>query len=106
MSAPLIPPNPPLPYRVVSPPNGLRQCEHALGACGHLRQKYERARIGVGGPKSKCTSLHHNLVHIEFRVTKSPSSCRAAVPKNGQNLLTCDPRSADDEVIEYHNAKP
>ena len=86
VSAPLIPPNPPLPYRVVSPPNGLRQCEHALGACGHLRQKYERARVGVGGPKSKMSSLHHNVDMIEIRHTKSPSSCRAAGPKNDQHL--------------------
>ena len=57
VSAPLIPPNAPLPYRVVSPPNGLRQCEHALGACGHLSQSFERARVGVGGPKSNNTSF-------------------------------------------------
>ena len=106
VSAPPMPPSPQLPYCIVSPPNGLHQCEHALGACGHLSQKYERARVGVGGPKSNSPSLHHNLEQIEIRHTKSPSSCRAPVPKCGQNLLTCDPRSADDEVIEYHNAKP
>ena len=86
VSLPLMPPNPPLPCCVVSSPNGLRQCEHAFGVRGHLRQKYERARVGVDGPKSNSPSLHHTLEQIEIRHTKSPSSCRAAVPKSDQHL--------------------
>ena len=57
-TSPPMPPSPQLPYCIVSPPNGLHQCEHALGACGHLSQKFERARVGVGGPKSKMSSRY------------------------------------------------